>query len=1154
MNRMTSFKQLEIPRTAQVHQWQNLNGCASSIAITKLASETDRVFVYVARNSEHAYRINQEIRWFSNGLSILNLRNQEILPYDPFSPQKAITASRLETLYALSGIDKGILIIPIQTLMQRLPPRDYVLSRTLLLKPGHQFYIEKERERLNRVGYRTVSTVYERGEYAVRGSLFDIYPIGTPNPVRIDLFDMEIESLRFFDPKSQRTVEQIEELRILPANEFPLDESSIKQFRNTWHRLFDVDDNTCPVYRDVSEGILPEGVEIYMPLFFPSTSTLSEYLPDDSIFILDDHIREAGEDFWCEIESRYESRRYDQERPVPPPSYLYVNVNSLVSTWNRHSRIQLDTQSAAKQHTVRFTGNMLPDLEARSRSKDPAQRLRQFIHNVNRRVLITAESLGRKEHLIGFLHRTNLWPSEVADFDKFLLSHSDLCISVAPLDRGCWLDEFVIISETQIFGMRHENVRHRTTSRSLDAEQVVRNLSELSLGSSVVHIDHGIGLYRGLQKITHENYPMEFLTLEYADGDILYVPVSSLHLISRYAGPVERTVSLDKLGTDRWTKAKRRAAEKARDVAVELLDIYARRKSSKSFAYPDTDDEYEQFCDKCEFELTSDQSQAVEAVMADLSQDKSSDRLICGDVGFGKTEVAMRAAFQVTQSGKQVAVLVPTTLLARQHYDTFSDRFADCPQRIEYLSRLRSEKEVQAIQQAISSGVIDIVIGTHKLLSQDLKFKDLGLLVIDEEHRFGVRDKERLKSLRASVDILTLTATPIPRTLNMSVGGLRDLSIIATPPADRLSIRTFVVPKTQSIVREAITRELARGGQVFYVHNQVETIQRVADELQKLISQARIEIGHGKMPKRALESTMSNFYHRRCNVLICTTIIESGIDVPNANTIVVDRADRFGLAQLHQLRGRVGRSHRQAYAYLLKPQADLITEDAQKRLQAIEAAGELGIGFSLALHDLEIRGAGELLGQEQSGQMEAIGFTLYMEILERTVASLKRGEELNLDDPLPMTHEINIHAPALIPSDYIPDVHMRLILYKRIASADSEEKLDDLRIEMNDRFGLLPEALGTLFRVTRVKLHAARIGIRKINIGQERGYIEFESHARFDLTRLIKIVQSSPSQYRLAGQSKLLVTKSLPSPELRIRYVSDLLNQLTPVASERQVA
>ena len=540
--------------------------------------------------------------------------------------------------------------------------------------------------------------------------------------------------------------------------------------------------------------------------------------------------------------------------------------------------------------------------------------------------------------------------------------------------------------------------------------------------------------------------------------------------------------------------------------------------------------------------------------MVDLSQNKSSDRLVCGDVGFGKTEVAMRAAFHVTQSGKQVAVLVPTTLLAQQHYDTFNDRFANCPQRIEYISRLRSEKEIQVVREGISNGMVDIVIGTHKILSQDLKFKNLGLLVIDEEHRFGVRDKERLKSLRASVDILTLTATPIPRTLNMSVGGLRDLSIIATPPADRLSIKTFVVPKTKSIVREAITRELARGGQVFYLHNLVETIGRVADELQELIPQARIEIGHGKMPKRALESAMSNFYHRRCNLLICTTIIESGIDVPNANTIVVDRADRFGLAQLHQLRGRVGRSHRQAYAYLLKPQDELMSEDAQRRLQAIEAAGELGSGFSLAIHDLEIRGAGELLGREQSGQMEAIGFTLYMEILERTVASLKRGEEVNLDDPLPMAHEVNIHAPALIPSDYIPDVHMRLILYKRIASADSEERLDDLRIEMIDRFGLLPEALHTLFRVTRIKLHAARTGIRKINVGQERGYIEFEPHAQFDLTRLIKIVQSNPSQYRLADQSKLLIMKSQPSSESRIQYVSDLLNQLTPAASEQQVA
>ena len=1138
---------IDVPPPRSAHNWQSLFGCGPSLVAARLLAQSNHFVLYVARDTEDAERVRREIGFFAAGATEpLAFPDWETLPYDNFSPHQDIISERLATLYALPRMERGVLVAPVQTLMQRLPPTAFVEAQSLVLETGSHFSIDTQRIRLQRAGYRNVGTVAERGEYAVRGSLMDIFPMGSRLPLRIDLDDDEIDSLRTFDPDTQRTIERIDAVRILPATEIPLDAAGIGRFRERWHHTFDVDVRRCQVYQDVSDGIAHPGVECYLPFFFESTATLFDYLPDETAVVLDDGCLESAERFVGGLHNRYESLRHDIERPLPEPGALYLSREELFAALAPYPRLRVDPNGERRRHVIGFGGSRLPDLMANQRGRDEARKLRTFVDAAEVPVLLTAETPGRRQHLAEFLARSRIRAVEVDDFQTFLRSGAPLALTVADLDRGTQLPEFALVTETEIFGHRADGPVSGARS-AIDADLVVRNLTELSIGAPVVHADHGVGRYRGLKTLEIDGYAQEFLAIDYAEESRLYVPVTSLHLISRYAGADSDHAPLHRLGSDQWDKAKRRAAKKVFDVAAELLDIYARREARAGTVFSAPDDDYARFCDQFPFETTPDQQGAIDAVLADLQSEKPTDRLICGDVGFGKTEVAMRAAFVAIGSGKQVAVLAPTTLLAQQHYETFRDRFADWPAEIEVISRLRTGGEAQDIRKRLASGAVDIAIGTHRLLAAGIEFSDLGLVVIDEEHRFGVRQTERLRDLRAEVDVLALTATPIPRTLNMAISGMRELSIIATPPARRLSIKTFVMPRRDHILREAIDRELARGGQVFYLHNRVETIARAAEHVAELAPNARIGVGHGKMPKRALEQVMADFYHRRCNLLVCTTIIENGIDIPNANTIIVDRADRLGLAQLHQLRGRVGRSHRQAYAYLLTPDPRAITPDARKRLEAIVAAGELGVGFTLATHDLEIRGAGELLGEDQSGQIESIGFSLYMELLERAVAAIRAGVAApDLDQPMPKNREVNLHVPALIPDAYLPDVHMRLILYKRIAGANSTDVLDDLKAEMFDRFGPLPPAARNLFRTTELKLLGERLGIDRIDVGPLAGRLVFSTSTRVDPGRVVRLIQNDPATYRLRDATRLSFTAALSHPEARFEFVERLLEQIAP--------
>ncbi|MEQ9005303.1 MAG: transcription-repair coupling factor, partial [Pseudomonadales bacterium] len=1121
-------------------------GAAGSLAIARAAAGHRGVTVMIAADTAGAQQRLRELAFFAPALPLLQFPDWETLAYDAFSPHQEIVAERLTTLRDLRSRARQapsplLLVVPVQTLLQRVVPTSYVDGRAIALATGQRFSPELERRRLEAAGYTAVDTVSGHGEFAVRGSLMDIYPIGADLPVRVDLFDDEIESLRTFDPETQRTVDQVAEITLLPARETPLDDAAVARFRDRWHNTFDVDVRRCTVYQDVSHRMAPGGVEYFLPFFFEALDTLFDYLPPGSLVVEDGSIESAAGHFLDEVAHRYENLRHDVERPILPPPSLYLSIEELRESLNRCGRVQLDRDG---RHPVAFAAEPLPALEANPRAQEPAQALIRYLERAPARTLFVADTAGRREVLTEFLARAGIRVRSVEGFDDFTAGSTDAGICIAPLDRGLALPDLRIITESQVFGHQVQERRQRA-ARVLDPEQIVRNLTELHVGEPVVHLEHGIGRYQGLTTLEIDGTAHEFLMLEYAEGAKLYVPVTALHLISRYAGAEPEHAPLHRLGSDQWEKAKRRAREKAYDVAAELLSIYARREASTQFQFADPGDDYRRFAEQFPFEVTPDQQRAIDEVIADLCSERATDRLICGDVGFGKTEVAMRAAFVAVQSGRQVAILVPTTLLAQQHHDTFRDRFADWPVQIEAISRLRSDAEVNAVMERVRAGRVDILIGTHKLLGRAKAFRDLGLVIIDEEHRFGVRQKEQLKALRAEVDVLTLTATPIPRTLNLAMSGLRDLSIIATPPARRLSIKTFVMEKRRHVIQEAISRELMRGGQVFYLHNELKTIEAVAAELAAWVPEARIGIGHGQMPKRQLEQVMNDFYHRQLNILVCTTIIENGIDVPNANTIVIDRADRFGLAQLHQLRGRVGRSHRQAYAYLLTPHPKAMTADAVKRLEAIEAAGELGVGFTLATHDLEIRGAGELLGEEQSGQIETVGFALYSEMLERAVRAIREGRTPDLDAPLePVSQEVNLHVGARIPDDYLPDVHARLILYKRIASAGSQDELDDLQAEIVDRFGPAPDSLRKLLKVTGVKLGMQSLGIRKLDLGAQGGRLEFAADTRVDPLTVVRLVQTQTATYRLDGATQLRVTRNLPDFDARLAFARDLLAML----------
>nr|WP_219856158.1 transcription-repair coupling factor [Stutzerimonas stutzeri] len=1135
-----------LPAASGKQHWGNLPGAALSLAIAEAASNAKRFTLLLTADSQSAERLQEELAFFAPELPVLHFPDWETLPYDLFSPHQDIVSQRIATLYQLPELSHGVLVVPITTALHRLAPKRFLLGSSLVLDVGQKLDVEQMRLRLEAAGYRCVDTVYEHGEFAVRGALIDLFPMGSALPYRIDLFDDEIETLRTFDPENQRSIDKVESIRLLPAREFPLKKEAVTGFRARFRERFDVDFRRCPIYQDLSTGITPAGIEYYLPLFYEETATLFDYLPEDSQVFSLPGIEQAAEQFWNDVRNRYEERRVDPERPLLPPAELFMPVEDCfarLKLWPRVVASQQDVEPGIGRE--RFPAQPLPELAIESKASEPLGKLRQFLDGFPGRVLFTAESAGRREVLLELLARLKLRPQEVEGWGGFLASEERLAIAIAPLDEGLLLDEVALVAESPLFGQRVMQRRRREKSRD-GGDNVIKNLTELREGAPVVHIDHGVGRYQGLVTLEIEGQAQEFLLLQYADEAKLYVPVASLHLIARYTGSDDALAPLHKLGSETWQKAKRKAAEQVRDVAAELLDIYARRAARQGYAFKDPQVDYETFAAGFPFEETPDQQVAIDAVREDLLSAKPMDRLVCGDVGFGKTEVAMRAAFIAVHGGKQVAVLVPTTLLAQQHYNSFRDRFADWPVRVEVMSRFKSAKEVQNAITELAEGKIDILIGTHKLLQDDVKFNNLGLVIIDEEHRFGVRQKEQLKALRSEVDILTLTATPIPRTLNMSIAGMRDLSIIATPPARRLSVRTFVMEANNPTIKEALLRELLRGGQVYYLHNDVKTIEKCAADLQALVPEARIAIGHGQMRERDLEQVMSDFYHKRFNVLVASTIIETGIDVPSANTIIIERADKFGLAQLHQLRGRVGRSHHQAYAYLLTPPRKAMTDDAQKRLEAIANAQDLGAGFVLATHDLEIRGAGELLGEGQSGQIQAVGFTLYMEMLERAVKAIRKGEQPNLEQPLGGGPEINLRLPALIPEDYLPDVHARLILYKRIANAADEDGLKELQVEMIDRFGLLPEPTKNLVRLTLLKLQAEKLGITKIDAGPQGGRIEFSADTSVDPMVLIKLIQSQPNRYKFEGATLFKFQVPMERPEERFNTLEALLERLAP--------
>ena len=1131
------------PRGPRHQRWGQLYGCASPLAVAEFARSAPGPVLLILPDPRDADQLVEELQFFASDLDVILFPDSETLPYDAFSPHPDLISRRLAAMNRLPGLERGVVVVALPTLLQKLPPAAWVAGSSLVLECGSRLDLDQFRLNLGAAGYASVSQVSEHGEFAVRGSIIDVFPMGAERPFRIDLFDEDIDTIREFDPETQRSTDTLDAIRLLPAREFPFDDAARGDFKRRFRERFPDNLNRVQVYRDVGDGNATAGIEYYLPLFFEDTEDLFAYLPGEtSVLTLHDPLTGA-QAVWEAILERYEQLRHDIEHPRLPPDALFLAPAILTERLEACRTVSIQGFELTDDgHN--FSTAVLPPIQIVSRAPEPARALLDFLDGYAGRVLFTAESPGRREVLSELLAGHGIRPKPVSGWDEFAAGTHRVSLTVAPLAEGALLGaaHVAIVPETPLFGQRARQRRRRRRGR--DASSLVRQLTDLSIGAPVVHEEHGIGRYAGLETVSAGGRSGEFLTLEYAGGDRLYVPVQSLDLISRYTGTAPETAPLHRLGSDQWVKARKRAAARARDVAVELLDVYARRAARTGRSLQCPEHEYLAFCEGFPFDETADQAQTIEAVLKDMASPTPMDRVVCGDVGFGKTEVALRAAFAAVAADSQVAILVPTTLLAQQHFQTFSDRFADSPVRVEVLSRFRSATEARQVREGLADGKVDIVIGTHRLLQQDIQFSDLGLVIIDEEHRFGVRHKERLRRLRAEVDVLTLTATPIPRTLNMAMGGLRDLSIIATPPSDRLAVKTFVTEWRDGLIREACLREIRRGGQVYFLHNKVETIERTARRIEALVPEARVRVAHGQLRERELEQIMLEFYHRRFNILVCTTIIESGIDVPSANTIVMDRADHLGLAQLHQLRGRVGRSHHRAYAYLVTPPPKLMTADAVKRLEAIESLEQLGAGFMLATHDLEIRGAGELLGDEQSGQIQEVGFSMYMQLLERAVKDLKSGQEPALDRPLFHGTEVEVGVVALLPDDYVPDVHLRLVLYKRIASAADESELRELQVEFIDRFGLLPEAAKMLFRIAEVRLKAAPLGIRRAECGERGGQIVFGDTPSVDPGRLIELIQSQPRVYRLDGQHKLRFNRPSPEVDQRFDRLHELLGQL----------
>jgi transcription-repair coupling factor (superfamily II helicase) len=1142
-------------KSAALRVWGQAYGCSPALLTAELEADLNRPICVLTPSVAEAEALDEQLKFFSGNEQALLFPDPETLPYDSFSPHQELISRRLSVLASLITDKPRVCIVAAPTLFYRLPPRAYIEAFSLELRPGRQTAISDLTRQLGDAGYTRVSQVTQHGEFAVRGSLIDLYPMGSGQPVRIDFFDDEIESLRYFDPDTQISGGTLDELGMLPARDFPSDGDAVRYFRTRFRERFEGNPANSSIYNEVSAGRFPGGIENYLPLFFAETATLWDYLDPDCLLVSNGDIEGALKSGWQQIEDRHEQYRHDVERPALDPEELFVPPTMHETALQAREQIQL------RRHELPATGDgrlnlpvrKAPPVMINTHAEQPAAELLKFLDKQTGRILIAAESAGRRELLADMLRDHGRPATTANSWAEFRDGDQPLTIVVAALENGVALDNrnIVVLAEQELFGSRPARRRKRKVR---DPESILNDLTDLQYGSPVVHIDYGVGRYRGLSHLDIDGVASDFLTLEYAGGDLLHVPVGSLQLVSRYTGTTPEHAPLHKLGSDQWERARRKANEQIRDVAAEMLDLYATRAARTGRSYRVAPTDYLAFCSAFPFELTEDQASAIDATLEDLRSEQPMDRLICGDVGFGKTEVALRAAFVTAMSGGQVAILAPTTLLAQQHYQTFTDRFADWPVNVEVLSRFRNTRETRQVIAELASGKVDIVIGTHKLLQEDIRFDNLGLVIVDEEHRFGVRQKERLKSLRAEVDILTLTATPIPRTLNLALGELRELSLITTPPESRLSIKTFVTEWQDALLREACQRELKRGGQVFFVHNRIEDIDKQAERLQAIVPDAQLRVAHGQMPEQELEQIMLDFYHRRFHILVCTAIIESGIDIPSANTIIINRADRFGLAQLHQLRGRVGRSHHKAFAYLLTPGERAITADAAKRLEAIESMEDLGAGFVLATHDLEIRGAGELLGEQQTGQIQQIGFSLYTELLGRAVNAIRRGETPDLESTRSNGADVNLHIPALLPEDYLPDVQLRLVHYKRIASAPDEDALHQLQVELIDRFGLLPEPTRKLFRQTRIKLRATLLGIRKLEGWPGGLTVEFCDTTCVDPARIIELIQTQPGRYSFDSRQRLKVTADIAADDIRILAAEELLAELSQPADDDAVS
>jgi transcription-repair coupling factor (superfamily II helicase) len=1163
--KLTLGKRFTLPRPT---------GSADALLLAQLGlreKSLGKPMTVVTADASDAQRLLEEIAFFAPTLRCALFPDWETLPYDTFSPHQDLISERLATLWRISQRDKDtgadVVIVPATTALYRLAPPSFLAGYTFAFKVRQKLDEAKLKAQLTLAGYSHVTQVVSPGEYAVRGGLIDLFPMGSAVPFRVDLFDDEIDSIRTFDPDSQRSLYPVPEVRLLPGREFPMDEAARARFRNRWRELLDGDPTKSRIYKDMGAGVATAGIEYYLPLFFEETATVFDYLGPDATVVLHGDLESAFQRFWTDTKERFRLVQGDPERPALPPESLFLGTEQFFAKANTYAQLAIKKAADAETGSPYVELEALPVLSVERGNEDPLLRLKSHARNTQQRLLVLAESDGRRESLLDFLRNAGVSPPAFDSLDDFLASTEKFGIATAGLSNGfSWLEQGIdFITETELFATAPMARRRRKQEQVSDVEALIKDLSELNIGDPVVHSAHGIGRYRGLINLDLGNKNsagepewQEFLHLEYADKATLYVPVSQLQLISRYTGVSADEAPLHKLGSGQWEKAKRKAAEQVRDSAAELLNIYARRAAREGHAFRYSPTDYETFANDFGFEETPDQRAAIHCVIQDMVSPRPMDRLVCGDVGFGKTEVALRAAFIAITGGKQVAFLAPTTLLAEQHYQTLIDRFSKWPVKVAEMSRFRSGKEITAALKGLADGTIDIVVGTHKLLSQDTHFKNLGLLIIDEEHRFGVRHKEAMKALRAEVDVLTLTATPIPRTLGMALEGLRDLSVIATAPQRRLAIKTFVRTEGNGVIREAVLRELKRGGQVYFLHNEVETIENRRAKLEELLPEARIAVAHGQMPERQLESVMRDFIAQRYNLLLCSTIIETGIDVPTANTIVMSRADKFGLAQLHQLRGRVGRSHHQAYAYLMVPDLEGLTKQASQRLDAIQAMEELGSGFYLAMHDLEIRGAGEVLGENQSGNMLEIGFQLYNEMLAEAVRCLKNGKEPDLLSPLNVTTDINLHAPALLPNDYCGDVHLRLSFYKKLATAKNADQVDALLEEIVDRFGKLPPQAQTLIDVHRLRVLAKPYGVLKVDASPALITITFEKNPPIDSMKIIQLIQKH-KHIKLAGNEKLRIERELPEAKDRAQMVRDILKSLgqpvvevvgTPVVSK----